>query len=127
VILLVEDESMVRKLARTVLETRGYNVLEAADGREALFQCGAHEGSIDLLISDVMMPGMGGRELAEHALMMRPGMKVLFMSGHTEDVILKEGIEKGTAFLQKPFRPADLAHKVREILDSHAGTAAHGG
>lgn len=69
------------------------------------------------------MPGLSGRELAERAVMIRPNMKVPFMSGHTQDVILKEGIRKGTPFLPKPFRPADLARKVREILDSRVGSA----
>ena len=66
----------------------------------------------------LFMPELGGRELAERARMMRPNLKVLFMSGHTEDVILKEGIKKGAAFLQKPFSPIELAHKVREVLDA---------
>ena len=117
VVLLVEDEEIVRGLAKIVLESSGYVVLESRDGREALSLCETHEGAIDLLVSDVMMPGLGGRELAERAVAMRPGLKVLFMSGHTQDVILKEGIKKGTPFLQKPFRPTDLAHKVRKVLD----------
>jgi CheY-like chemotaxis protein len=71
-------------------------------------------------VTDVVMPEVGGRELAEAARKLRPGLKVIFMSGHTEDVILKEGIEKGAAFLQKPFTPAELAQKVRETLDSNA-------
>ena len=118
VILLVEDEDTVRKLARMILEASGYVVLEARNGREGLALCEAHEGPIDLLLSDVVMPELGGRELAEGALKLRPGMKVMFMSGHTQDVVLKEGVQKGTAFLQKPFTPAGLAQKVRETLDS---------
>jgi signal transduction histidine kinase/CheY-like chemotaxis protein len=120
VVLLVEDEDQVRKLASTILKGRGYVVLEAGDGREGLSVCEAHHGKIDLMLSDVVMPELGGRELAERVVAMRPGIKVLFMSGHTQDVILKEGIQAGTPFLQKPFAPAALAHKVREALDSKA-------
>ncbi len=103
VILLVEDEDMVRLLARNVLEECGYVVCEARDGKEGLALCQTHEGPIDLLLSDVVMPELGGRELADAALQVRPGMKVLFMSGHTQDTILAEGIKKGAAFLPKPF------------------------
>ncbi len=120
-VLMVEDEDMVRRLARTILEASGYQVLEARNGREGLALCEVHPGPIDLLVTDVVMPELGGRELAESALKLRPGMKVMFMSGHTQDVVLKEGVEKGTAFLQKPFTPAELAHKVRDALDSAAG------
>jgi CheY-like chemotaxis protein len=123
VILLVEDEDAVRKLARMILKASGYVVYEARNGREGLALCEAHEGPIDLLLSDVVMPELGGRELAEGALKLRPSMKVMFMSGHTQDVVLKEGIQKGTAFLQKPFTPVGLAQKVRETLDSDARSA----
>ena len=123
VILLVEDEDAVRRLAQKVLEASGYVVLEARNGREGLALCESHQGPIDLLISDVVMPELGGRELAEGALKLRPGLKVMFMSGHTQDVVLKEGIRKGTAFLQKPFTPVGLAQKVRETLDSAAPSA----
>jgi signal transduction histidine kinase len=120
VVLLVEDEDAVRKLTRMVLEESGYQVLDTRNGREALSLCEAHEGRIDLIVTDVVMPELGGRQLAEAAQKLRPGLKVIFMSGHTQDVILKEGIEKGAAFLQKPFTPAGLAQKVRETLDSSA-------
>jgi CheY-like chemotaxis protein len=120
VILLVEDEEMVRGLARMILETSGYMVLEASNGREGLTMCETNEGPIDLLLSDVVMPELSGRELAEQALKLRPGMKVMFMSGYTQDVILKEGVQKGTAFLQKPFTPVELAQRVRETLDANA-------
>ena len=120
VVLLVEDEDTVRKLTRMVLEASGYEVLDTRNGREALSLCEAHEGRIDLIVTDVVMPEFGGRELAEAARKLRPGLKVIFMSGHTQDVILREGIEKGAAFLQKPFTPAGLAQKVRETLDSDA-------
>ena len=98
-------------------------VYEARNGREGLALCESHEGPIDLLVSDVVMPELGGRELAEGALKLRPGLKVMFMSGHTQDVVLREGVQKGTAFLQKPFTPAGLAQKVRETLDSEARSA----
>jgi CheY-like chemotaxis protein len=118
IILVVEDEDAVRKLARMVLEASGYVVLDARNGREGLALCEVHPGPIDLLVTDVVMPELGGRELAQGALKLRPGMKVVFLSGHTQDVILKEGVEKGTAFLRKPFAPVELAQKVREVLDS---------
>jgi CheY-like chemotaxis protein len=118
VVLLVEDEDQLRKLASEVLQGCGYVVLEARDGREGLSVCEAHPGKIDLLLSDVVMPELGGRELAQRILTMRPDIKVLFMSGHTQDVILKEGVKAGTPFLQKPFTPSDLANKVRAVLDS---------
>ena len=118
IILVVEDEDAVRKLARVVLEASGYVVLDARNGREGLALCEIHPGPIDLLVTDVVMPELGGRELAQGALKLRPGMKVVFLSGHTQDVILKEGIEKGAAFLRKPFAPVELAQKVREMLDS---------
>ena len=121
--MLVEDEDAVRKLARLVLEASGYTVLESRNGREGLALCEAHEGTIDLLVTDVVMPELGGRELAEGALKLRPGMKVMFMSGHTQDIVLKEGVRKGAAFLQKPFTPAGLAQKVRDTLDGDAWSA----
>jgi len=99
-------------------------VLDARNGREGLALCEAHQGPIDLLVTDVVMPELSGRELAEGALKLRPGLKVMFISGHTQDVVLKEGVAKGTPFLQKPFTPAGLAQKVRETLDSAAGSVA---
>jgi CheY-like chemotaxis protein len=116
-ILVVEDEDSVRKLARMVLEASGYAVLDACNGREGLALCEIHPGPIDLLVTDVVMPELGGRELAQGALKLRPGIKVIFLSGHTQDVVLKEGVKKGTAFLRKPFSPVELAQKVREVLD----------
>lgn len=124
VILLVEDHEMVRALAREILKMNGYIVNEASSGQEGLEFCEAHEGPIDLLVSDVVMPGLGGREFAERAHKLRPAMKVLFVSGHTEDVVLKEGFKMGTPFLQKPFTPITLAQKVREILDSDTSVPA---
>jgi CheY-like chemotaxis protein len=123
VILLVEDEDAIRVLIRTILETKGYAVCEARNGREGLELCGTHKGPIDLLVSDVAMPELGGRELAEGALRLRPGMRVMFMSGYHEDAVLKDGVRHGTAFLQKPFTPFALALKVREALDGQARCA----
>jgi signal transduction histidine kinase/ActR/RegA family two-component response regulator len=123
VILLVEDEEAVRKLARIILERSGYVVREAPNGREGLALCETYDGEIDLLLTDVVMPELGGRELADAAVKLRPGMKVLFMSGHTQDVVIKEGVQKGMAFLQKPFTPAVLAEKVRQTLDRERVTA----
>jgi CheY-like chemotaxis protein len=117
-VLLVEDEDTVRALVRTILEGRGYTVAEARNGREGLKLCQTHPAKFDLLLTDVVMPELGGRELAEAALKLRPGLKVVFMSGHTQDVILKEGVQQGAAFLHKPFTPLQLAEKVRETLDS---------
>jgi two-component system CheB/CheR fusion protein len=120
VILLVDDEENVRVLAGKVLQASGYTVYEMRDGREGLEFCESHKGRIDLLVSDVVMPDLGGRELAEGALKLRPDMRVMFMSGHTEDVTLKEGVQTGMSFIQKPFTPVALARKVRETLDAAA-------
>jgi two-component system CheB/CheR fusion protein len=118
VVLLVEDEDGVRSLARRILERSGYTVIEARHGKEGLSVCESHAGPIQLLVTDVLMPGIGGRELAERSLLLRPEMKVLFMSGHTDDVVLDLGIKlHGTPFLQKPFTLVQLAKKVREVLD----------
>jgi two-component system, chemotaxis family, CheB/CheR fusion protein len=123
VVLLVEDEDAIRRLARIILAKSGYVVLDARNGREGLALCETHEGPIDLLVTDVVMPELGGRQLAQAALKLRPSLKVMFISGHTQDVVLKEGVRKGTPFLQKPFTPAGLAQKVRETLDYNAKSA----
>jgi PAS domain S-box-containing protein len=116
-ILLVEDEESVRQLVRDTLEAKGYRVIEGGDGEAGLAAATNHEGKIDLVITDVVMPGLGGRELVERLLKTRPGTKVLYLSGYTEDAILSEGtIENGTAFLQKPFTLQNLSRKVREVL-----------
>ena len=118
-ILLVEDEDSVRKLARRVLESQGYTVLESINGEDALRLAGDYGGVIDLLLSDVVMPEMGGRLVAERLTAMRPETEVLFMSGYTDDDILRRGLlERGQRLLQKPFTATALAHEVRSILDA---------
>ena len=116
-VLLVEDEEMVRRMTREVLEGAGYRVLEAASGFEALRVSASHTGRLDLVLTDVVMPGMSGRELAERLAPVRPGMKVLYMSGHTDDAIFHHGVtQAGTGFLQKPFTPDALERRVRDLL-----------
>jgi two-component system cell cycle sensor histidine kinase/response regulator CckA len=118
-ILLVEDEAGVRNLAKAVLQTQGYTVLDAAQGDAALRLVGQHEGLIHLMVTDMVMPEMSGRELAERLKPLRPNMKVLVMSGYTDKAMLHHGeLDPGMAFLQKPFTPQTLASKVREVLDA---------
>jgi two-component system cell cycle sensor histidine kinase/response regulator CckA len=120
-ILLVEDEDLVRQVARRILARHGYSVLEAASGDNALVVSREHAGPIHLMLTDVVMPGMGVQEIMENLKSQRPEMKVLFMSGHTENAIVHHGVlNPGTAFIQKPFKHDFLAHKVREVLDNPA-------
>ncbi|HYM76696.1 MAG TPA: ATP-binding protein [Candidatus Dormibacteraeota bacterium] len=118
-ILLVEDEANLRYLARQYLEKQGYKVIEAADGAVAMQIAVAHEAVIHLLLTDVIMPGMNGRELAQRISEIRPNVKVLYMSGYTENVIGHNGtLDVGVRLLQKPFNLRDLNSKVREVLDA---------
>ena len=120
-ILLVEDSAGLRKLATRVLEPAGYTVLEAATGEEALRLLERYEEPVHLLLSDVVMPGMSGRHLAEQLAQTHSGMKVLYMSGYTSDTIVRHGVmEAQMPFLNKPFTAAALLRKVREVLDSQA-------
>jgi PAS domain S-box-containing protein len=116
-VLVVEDQAEVRKLTLAMLESQGYRLLEAANGSEALSLCERHPGPIHLLITDVVMPGMTGKELATLLLALRPSLKTLYTSGYTADAIVHQGmLDPGVAYLPKPFSPAQLAAKVREVL-----------
>jgi len=118
-ILLVEDEPGVRKLARDMLARLGYRVLEAASPAEALGIWESEQGSIDLLLTDVIMPQMSGRELADRLAESRPGLKILYVTGYSGDVILQRGVEAGKVeLLQKPFSREALGRRVRKVLDS---------
>jgi len=116
-LLVAEDEQMVRVLIRKVLEQAGYTVLLASGGTEALQLAARHAGPIQMLVTDVVMPGMNGRELARRLLELRPDTKVLYLSGYADDAVERHGVlDPGTAFMQKPFSPGALASRVREVL-----------
>lgn len=118
-VLVTDDESMVLDLVRTLLQAQGYKVLLAADGPEAIRISKEHPGAIDLLLTDMVMPGMSGPELAKELMARRPLMKVLYMSGYTEYAVVNQGVmERVQSFIWKPFSNAALAQKVREVLDS---------
>jgi len=117
-VLVVEDVAAVRAVTRQMLERQGYCVLEAANGATALSLARQHQSAIHLLVTDVVMPEVSGRELADQLVQLRPDMKVLFMSGYTDDAVVRHGIlQEGIAYLQKPFTPDTLARKVRAVLD----------
>jgi len=117
-ILVVEDEDAVRRAAERILRTAGYHVLSAANGDDALRLCEEHEGPIDLLLTDVVMPGLSGRDLSTRVQELKPGLKVMFTSGYTESAIVDHGVlEPGIAFIGKPFAATDLTRRVREVLD----------
>jgi CheY-like chemotaxis protein len=118
-VLLVEDEEILRKLAAEILRSSGYQVIEAASGEEALDVWGRASSSIHLLVSDMIMPGMNGRALAERLRESSPALKVLYISGYTENILDLHGPLSGTtSFLQKPFQPRVLTKRVRELLDT---------
>ena len=117
-VLLVEDEEIVRNLVCELLTAQGYTVLEARDGREALETNERHQGRIDLLLTDVVMPRMSGREVADRLRERRPQTRVLYMTGYADHAIVQEGVlDPGTELLEKPFTFETLQHKVRSILD----------
>ena len=128
-VLAVEDKTVLRKLVCDFLQEDGYTVLDAGTGREAIELSERYAGPIQLLITDVMMPGMGGRELRERLQISRPEMKVLYVSGYTDDAILRRCglLDSGTAFLQKPFTRNALERKIRELLESGAPPEQSGG
>jgi CheY-like chemotaxis protein len=125
-ILVVEDEEALRRVARRILGAAGYTVLAAANGDEALAICAQHVGDIHLILTDVVMPRMSGKMLAQKLAQTRPTLKVLYMSGYTDDAIVHHGVlDAETQFLAKPFTAPDLARKVRVVLDG--GSADAGG
>lgn len=118
-VLVVEDEPLVRSLAVRGLQDQGYRVLQAEDGPAALAASRAYDGDIHLLVTDVVMPGMNGKELADRLSAERTGLRVLYVSGYTDHAVVRHGVlEEGIAFLSKPFDMSSLARTVREVLDS---------
>jgi nitrogen-specific signal transduction histidine kinase len=120
-VLVVEDEPVVRRLARAALEDSGYQVMEAGDGSEALALLAGTNGQVDLVLSDVVMPRIGGKELDEALRTLRPDLPLLFMSGYPGQEIAERGLmDPGASFIQKPFAPGELAERIRELLDRRA-------
>jgi CheY-like chemotaxis protein len=123
-VLLVEDEGGIREVARRILERRGYRVLAAADGHEAIGLAREHDGAIDLLITDVIMPGMLGKEVAEQILALRPDTQVLYMSGYAQPILGEsDNLPKGMVLLEKPFTEHVLLSKAREALSASRSAA----
>ena len=116
-ILLVEDEPALRSLTKRILSSAGYTVIEADSGDKALAVLAAHTGPVHLLLTDVVMPGMNGRDLATRVAAARPEIRVLFASGYTDDAILRHGVlDDGSRFISKPYAPGELRRKIREAL-----------
>lgn len=117
-ILLVEDEEDVRRLAVRILQRQGYTVLEASCGKDALVLCKEHQGPIHLILTDVVMPGMSGRQLADQLIPLHPNLKVVYMSGYTDNAVIHHGVlEEGVNYIQKPFTIDGLMKRMREVLD----------
>jgi CheY-like chemotaxis protein len=117
-VVVAEDNDLVRNLACSILRRQGYHVIEAGGAEECIARVGAHDGEIHLLLADVVMPEMNGRDLYQRLLALRPALRVLYMSGYTDEVIAQHGVlEEGVQFLQKPFPVQALLDKVRGILD----------
>jgi two-component system cell cycle sensor histidine kinase/response regulator CckA len=122
-ILVVEDDDAVRRMTREFLKIKGYTVVEARSAADAIQFMEGHNESVDLVLTDVLMPGMKGRELVERLEKLRSGMKVLYMSAYTEDAAINIGVlNPGTEFIEKPFGPDELADKVREVLGANRET-----
>ena len=118
-VLVAEDEEAVRQIIEKALDAHGYRVLSARDGAEALERASVYAGQIDLLVTDVVMPDMNGRELARRLVETRPNLRTLYLSGYTDDATLHRGVlQQGVAFLQKPFSLRMLARKVREVIEA---------
>jgi CheY-like chemotaxis protein len=118
-LLLVEDAPAVRAVLRRALDRLGYTILEAADGQTALTLASSYGGTIDLLVSDAVLPELSGRHLGDRLRELRSGLRVIYMSGYAEDILLRRGaLETWASYLQKPFTPNDLARRVREVLDA---------
>jgi DNA-binding NtrC family response regulator len=118
-VLLVEDDAMVRRLAEVTLERAGYRVFTAPSGGDALRLAAGRDGAIDLVVTDVVMPGMPGPQLAQRLEASQPGLRVLYMSGYADDTMARHGVsEERVSFLAKPFTPDELARRVREVLDA---------
>ena len=116
-VLLAEDDATIRRMIKSTMEAEGYKLLEAEDGQEAIEISKSYDGDIHLLLTDVIMPKMNGRELANELQKDRPEMEVIFMSGYTDDAISHHGVlEPGVQFIQKPITPSVLAKKLREVL-----------
>ncbi|MBI3981795.1 MAG: response regulator [Gemmatimonadetes bacterium] len=121
VVLLAEDDRSVRTLAATILRKQGYTVLEASNGQEAIALAETHQGPIELILTDVVMPQLGGGLMVERLLALRPAARVLYVSGYTDDTVARQGLlQPGVQYLEKPFTPSALLRKVRQVLDMPA-------